>query len=247
MKKAFFIDLDFTGGYYAIHLRYKMTDQQQKINPNLQIEIFEYVSKYMSDKGIRVLFGQKTDSLFVILPQKQLGKRTVEYVIYPFMSYLRKALIHTVWFAGISSMHSKVIEEVQEAFKEADTALKFSTKESPVTFFNELGILGIFVSEGNKFAIRKLAQLTLGNLYNNLDQSKVELIETLYVFLTHSGSFEQIAEQLSISNSGLRYRLNKIANLIGNDFRDPEIKFQLLLSLKALMLLGDEWQGIQTE
>jgi DNA-binding PucR family transcriptional regulator len=245
MKKAFFIDLDFTGGYYAIHLKYIISDNQNNLNPNLQIEIFECVSKYMSDKGIHVLVGQKADSLFIILPQKQLGKKIVEHVIYPFMSFLRKALIDTEWFAGISLMHNKVLEEVKEAFKEAHTAVKLSTKGSPVTFFYELGILGVLINEDNKLAIRKIAQLALGDLYINLDQSKVELIKTLYIFLTNGGNFEQTSEQLSISVNGVRYRLNKITNLIGNDFRDPERSFQLLLSLKALILLEDESLKIQ--
>ena len=245
MKKAFFIDLDFTGGFYAIHLKYKVTDEQNKLNPHFSIEVLESVAKYMSDIGIRVLIGQRLDSLLLLLPQKQLGEKKVGHVMYPFMSFLRKTLKDTVWFVGISSIHNKVLEEVKEAFKEAYTAVKLSTKETPVTFFHELGILGVLVNEDNKIAIRKIAELTLGNLYKNLDQDKVELIDTLYTFLTNGGNFEQTAEQLALSISGLRYRLNKITNLIGSDFRDPERSFQLLLSLKALMVLEDDWLEIK--
>ena len=243
MSKAFFIDLDFTGGYHAIHLKYRMSTKQNTMNPGFHNEIFEYVTKYMSDKGIHVLIGQKTNSLLLLLPQKQLGEKKVEHVIYPFMSFLRKKLKGTDWYAGISSMHSNVFEEVKEAFKEAQTAVKLSTKDTPITFFHELGILGVLVSEDNTIAIRKIAQRTLGDLYKNLDQSKVELMETLYTFLSNGGNFEQTAEQLAISISGLRYRLNKITNLIGSEFRDPESRFQLLLSLKALIILEDEMLG----
>ena len=245
MSKAFFIDLDFTGGYHAIHLKYKVPTKQNTMNPGFHNEIFEYVTKYMSDKGIHVLIGQKTNSLLLLLPQKQLGEKKVEHVIYPFMSFLRKKLKGTDWYAGISSMHSNVFEEVKEAFKEAQTAVKLSTKDTPITFFHELGILGVLVSEDNTIAIRKIAQRTLGDLYKNLDQSKVELMETLYTFLSNGGNFEQTAEQLAISISGLRYRLNKITNLIGSEFRDPESRFQLLLSLKALIILEDEMLEIQ--
>ena len=73
LKKAFFIDLDFTGGYHAIHLKY--TETQQQTNPKHHTEIFEHVTKFMSDKGIHVLIGQKPDSLLLLLPQKQLGKK----------------------------------------------------------------------------------------------------------------------------------------------------------------------------
>ncbi|MBB6446642.1 XylR N-terminal domain-containing protein [Bacillus benzoevorans] len=244
LQKAFFIDLDFTGGYYALHLKYHITAGPNKLNPNFHNEIFECVTKYMSEQNIRVLIGQKTDSLQLLLPQKQLGGKQIGQMMYPFMSFLRKRLKDTVWFAGISLMHSKVLEEVQGAFREAYTAVKLSTREVPMTFFQELGILGVLITQDNKVAIRNMAELTLGNLYKDLDQGKVELIGTLYTFLTNGGNFEQTAEQLAISISGLRYRLTKITSFLGSDLREPERRFQLLLALKALIILDDEWLEI---
>jgi len=245
MSRALFIELDFTGGYHAIQLKYIVPNKQDKLNPGLHNEIFESVTKYMSDKGIHVLIGEKTDSLLLLLPVKQLGEKKVEHVIYPFMSYLRKRLREIGWYAGVSSKYDRVLDEVKGAFNEAYTAVKLSTKDTPVTFFYELGILGVLVNDENKTAIRKLAEWTLGDLYKNLDESKVELIGTLYSFLTNGGNFEQTAEQLSISISGLRYRLNKITKLLGSDFRDPERRFQLLLALKSLIVLEDEWLDIR--
>jgi DNA-binding PucR family transcriptional regulator len=236
--------LDFTEGYHAIFLQYKVTKNHDKQGHAFHNEIFENVTKYMSDKGINILIGQKTDSLLLLLPQKQFGGKKIEYVIHSFLSFLRKRLNYAIWFAGISSLYNKVIE-AKEAFKEAQTASKLSTRDNPVTAFSELGILGVLVSEENKQAIRQMAELTLGNLYKKLDKNKVELIETLYTFLTNGGNFEQTAEQLTISISGLRYRLSKITNILGDDFRDPERRFQLLLALKSLMVLEDDWLEIK--
>ena len=241
LQKAFFIDLDFTEGYYAIHLKYKSTSQSNKLNPSFHNEIFESVTKYMADNHIRVLIGQKTDSLLLLLPQKQLGEKAVNQIINPFMAFLRKRLRNTMWFAGISLKHNKILEEVKGAVREASTAVKLATNETPVIFFQELGILGVLITQDNKVAIRNMAELTLGNLYKDMDQGKVELIQTLYTFLTNGGNFEQTAEQMAISISGLRYRLTKITNLLGSEFRDPERRFQLLLSLKALIILEEEW------
>ena len=162
--------MDFTGGYHAVHVKYTESNQQKNHNPKYHNEIFEHVTKYMSDKGIHVLIGQKPDSLLLLLPQKQLGEKTVEHVIYPLMSFLRKRLIETVCLVGVSSMHNSVLEEVKEAFKEAHTAVKLSSKENPIVFFHELGILGVLVNDENKRAIQKIAQLTLGDLYKNMDQ-----------------------------------------------------------------------------
>ena len=74
MSKAFFIDLDFTGGYHAIHLKYKVSTKQNTLNPSFHNEIFEYVTKYMSDKGIHVLIGQKTEQFIVTFTSKTIGR-----------------------------------------------------------------------------------------------------------------------------------------------------------------------------
>ena len=179
----------------AVHLKYKESNDKYNMDPSYHNEIFENVTKYMSNNEIHVLMGQKTDSLLLLLPQKQLGEKTIQSVIYPFMSFLRKRLHDADWFVGISSMHSSVLEEVKEAFEEAETAVKLTTKDTPVLCFTELGILGVVVNEGNKIAIRKMAQLMLGNLIKDLNQNRVELVKTLYVFLTNGGNLEQTAEQ----------------------------------------------------
>ncbi len=145
--------------------------------------------------------------------------------------------------AGISSKYIQIVD-AKEAFEEARTAVRLSTKEDPVTTFSELGILGVLINEDNKQAIRKIIKMTLGCLYENINQSKIELIETLYNFLVNGGNLEQTAQNLTLSISGLRYRLNKITNLLDCELRDPELQFQLLLSIKALKIVDPEWEGV---
>lgn len=61
----------------------------------------------------------------------------------------------------------------------------------------------------------------------------------MYIFLQNGGNLENTRMQLSLSMSGLRYRLEKIELLVGHDIRDPNINYQLLLSLQVLMASGD--------
>ena len=52
---------------------------------------------------------------------------------------------------------------------------------------------------------------------------KNELVKTLYVFLANGGNLEKTAMDITLSLSGLRYRLQKIEELLGHDLRDPFI------------------------
>jgi len=66
-----------------------------------------------------------------------------------------------------------------------------------------------------------------------------ELLKTLYVFLSNGGKLQQTMDDLSLSMSGLMYRINKIETLINKDLRDSSQSYQLLLILDSLMALGE--------
>ncbi|BCJ88260.1 helix-turn-helix domain-containing protein [Effusibacillus dendaii] len=52
-------------------------------------------------------------------------------------------------------------------------------------------------------------------------------VQALYVFLVNGGNLEQTANDLSLSMSGLRYRIQKIETLIGQELRNPIVNYQL--------------------
>jgi DNA-binding PucR family transcriptional regulator len=124
--------------------------------------------------------------------------------------------------------------------EEACSAVRLSSRDEPISFFSDLGVLGILINDQNEQAIKKMVRDQLGVLYENLDINKLELIETLYHFLEQGGNLDQTAESLALSKSGLRYRLNKITDLLDRDLRDPQGQFQLMMALKALKIVEHE-------
>ena len=243
MKKAVFLQMDISRDYHVIVLQYTLKNNTQQSELTLHEYIFETVSSYFTEKEMKVLIGQRHDSLLLLLPVNQLNKKKIEHVILGLLSCIRKTVKNSLFLAGISSKYSKIVD-AKEAVEEARTAVRLSTKEDPVTAFNELGILGVLINDNNEKAIRKIIKVSLGCLYENIDQNKIELIETLYNFLINGGNLEQTAHNLALSISGLRYRLNKITNLLDCELRDPEIQFQLLLSIKALKIVDSEWKKV---
>ena len=243
MKKAVFLQVDLSGEYYAIYLQYNLRNATQQDELTIHEQIFETASNYFLERNMNLLMGQRHDSLLILLPINQLNKKKTEHIISGLLSYTRKKVRNSRVLAGISSKYIQIVD-AKEAFEEARTAVRLSTKEDPVTTFSELGILGVLINEDNKQAIRKIIKMTLGCLYENINQSKIELIETLYNFLVNGGNLEQTAQNLTLSISGLRYRLNKITNLLDCELPDPELQFQLLLSIKALKIVDPEWEGV---
>lgn len=240
MKKAGYIQLNLSGDYHIVWISYNFTNRKEEMGLTLHHHTFEATSSYFTEMGINVLICQRTDSLILLIPENQLNRKEIQDVIHSLLSYLKRKVKNTIFLAGISSMNSNIIEAVA-AVEEARSAARLSTRETPITAFSDLGIIGVLINEQNESAVRKIIRVTLGNLCVNQDQNKIELQETLYNFLINGGNLELTAEHLALSVSGLRYRLNKIMEILGRrDLREPEVQFQMLLALKAQKIMDKE-------
>lgn len=198
------------------------------------------VSAYLrEEENINVLIGQRPDTLILLITEKQVPQQNLEKTTRALVSFLKKHIKNALFLAGISSQNSNILE-AGVAMEEACSAVRLSSRDEPITLFGDLGMLGILINDQNEQAIKKMIRDYLGVLYENLDKNKLELIETLYHFLDQGGNLDQTAESLALSKSGLRYRLNKITDLLDCDLRDPQRQFQLMMALKALKIVEHE-------
>ncbi|WP_419887754.1 helix-turn-helix domain-containing protein [Neobacillus niacini] len=240
MRKADYIQLDLSDYYHIVALTYKFLNKCDEKEFTLHKKTFEMVSAYFrEEENLNVIIGQRPDTLILLITENQVTQQNMEKMIRTLVAFLKKETKHALFLAGISSQNSNILE-AGVAMEEACSAVRLSSRDEPITFFSDLGMLGILINDQNEQAIRKMIRDQLGVLYENLDKNKLELIETLYHFLEQGGNLEQTAESLALSKSGLRYRLNKITDLLNRDLRDPQRQFQLMMALKALKIVEHE-------
>jgi len=80
----------------------------------------------------------------------------------------------------------------------------------------------------------------IGALLKYDENHQAQLIPTLYEFLNHHCNVERTARSMNISISGLKYRLQRIEEIIGQHPKDPQISFNLQLALNILQIAGKE-------
>lgn len=155
-----------------------------------------------------------------------------------YLDYLSKEFPFTNFLAGISLLTEK-IGDAKDSYEEARTALRMAGPKNRIVSFEKLGMMGPLINANNEKEIKRIASYTLGSLSENINEKKKELLHTLYVFLLNGGNLEQTAADIALSLSGLRYRLQKIEDLLEKDLRNPATNYQLLLALQALILIGE--------
>ncbi|OZI10724.1 PucR family transcriptional regulator [Bacillaceae bacterium SAS-127] len=234
LKRASLISFDLSKAYYLIVVQYEVAAKDIKKELAFYEQMLETTASFFKEAGLNALVGQR-DSAIIVLLSEPSGD--VSALCRAFLKELSNHCFKVECHAGISLRNDRIFH-AQEAYEEALTALRMATRHMPVVSFESLGIVGILINSNNEAAVEKIAKYTLGKLYDKLDEKKIELLNTLYIFLLNGGNLEATADELALSVSGLRYRMSKIDQMLDVSLRDAEATFQLLLSLKSLKSIG---------
>lgn len=128
--------------------------------------------------------------------------------------------------------------------REAVQALSlYSCWRKPVLFYEELGIFQLLLNLNDGHTLEQFVRNYLGPVLD-YDQAKgSELMATLNVYLDHDGSKQIAAQKLFIVRQSLYYRLEKIKELLGEDFMAPENRIAIQVALRAYRLLRPDKAG----
>ncbi|OCT13709.1 CdaR family transcriptional regulator [Paenibacillus pectinilyticus] len=103
----------------------------------------------------------------------------------------------------------------------------------PKPFYHELHIYKLI------YLLKQTGQLTayidgyIGGILAYDREKNGQLLRTLHVYLTLSGSKQETAKELFIVRQTLYHRLDKIAAILGDDFMKPQKRIALELALHA--------------
>lgn len=147
----------------------------------------------------------------------------------------------------ISSMHLLIgigstythLTQVHQSYQEAIQAISlYPCYEKNILYFEELGVFQLLFHITDRKVLESFVTGYLGPLLKHDQERGSELVRTLQVFLDHDGSKQLAAQKLFIVRQSLYYRLEKISELLGPEFIQPEKKLALQVALRAFQLLN---------
>ena len=230
------LNIDASGDYHIAYLALGYSEINKEDNLSTFTNIYEEVAQFFQERSYEVLQVQRANGILCFIPESadhalMLNGPTIFY------ERIKRSYPKIHCHVGVSSTCND-LSSVTDQMKEAMTAARFTTTHQPTMYFKELGILGILVHSQEEKAIRKIAELQLGELYGTSEQ-QLDYMLTLYEFLMNGGNLELTSANLQLSVSGLRYRINRIGEIAKVDLRDSQKQFDLLLALKALKVIGE--------
>ncbi len=137
--------------------------------------------------------------------------------------------------AGKSHLH---LRNAYSGYQEAIQALSlYACYKKPILFYEELGVFQLLLNLNDGKTLQAFIRNYLGPIIDYDEARGSELLTTLKVYLDHDGSKQIAAQKLFIVRQSLYYRLEKIAELLGEDFMSPENRISIQVALRAYQLL----------
>lgn len=138
---------------------------------------------------------------------------------------------------GNSSNH---LSQVKKSLEQAQQALKIAalkgTSNSIVTYA-KLGAMKLLLKIHDRQELEYFYQETLGPLLTHEQEGGPDLIDTLVVFLQENGHAVKAAEKLFIHRNTLKYRLQRVEEVLGLDLSDSNARLTIQIALMAGRLL----------
>jgi hypothetical protein len=86
--------------------------------------------------------------------------------------------------------------------------------------------------------LRAFVEETLGPLREHDEVAAMPLLETLESFVAHGGRLRETASDMYVHRNTLAYRLDRAAEILGADLREPRTRLAIELALRARGLVG---------
>jgi purine catabolism regulator len=143
--------------------------------------------------------------------------------------------------AGVGRSYKKFMDAYL-SYREAQDVLRIDNlaQKSLGPFYEDIGIYRLLLHLENDSVAQLFIDDYLGPLIEQ-DRSKgSELVYTLKVYFDNHGSKQISAQKLYLTRQTLYHRLNKIKELIGDNFTSPEKRLSIEVAVRAYQLLNPD-------
>lgn len=176
--------------------------------------------------------------LVVLLPTEASShpgqKKEILALMDIFFAQLAATELNNRVICGVGQTYTKATD-LFRSYQEAKVSLELGTLMGiTVPFFSDTGVERIFYKHDFE-DLKEYYSHVLGELHKH-DNEELSLISILESFAENQFEVTKTAEALFLHRNTLRYRLNKIENILGRSLNDSHTRFDIMAALKIKRL-----------
>jgi len=232
-KISYYLKFNSASSYWMLTLDRDMKENEIAFNE----ELIRYINLFLNERNINSMVSQKLDKIIILIeyPTFENLNITESKFINQLLKHCSRRFSKYRFFIGVSTVIQEFMD-VSVLYNETVTALRTINEQSNISYFKELGIESIMFQMQDDVLIERFVNQHIGKLLA-IDK-EFDLIKTLYAYIDNGNSINNTAKKMSMSISGLRYRLTKISEILNHDLTDTQASFSIYLAINILKSKG---------
>lgn len=195
----------------------------------------------------KLLGADKSDSIIVLLPYEKniepaQARENAMHVAECIRCEVERRLAPLTVSVGVSRIAS-TLHDIPDAYRQATQAMALGRRvfgPNVSTNFDDLGVFRVICDGPGSDEQRMFHDEWILPIIEYDRQRKTELVHTLRTYFQHNMNALESAKALFIHENTLRYRLNKIEEIIGKQLSSGETALNLWTALKLHMAMHPE-------
>lgn len=237
-KYAQYLQLNPEDAYWMFTLE-RAIDDSKNLKKEIQRNetLIRHIHSFFSDHHIHVTVSQIDMKIIVLVEQSSFQRLLIsrESLIDELLVELKQTINDTLIYVGVSSIVDHIYD-ICILYEESLAALKAKQDRKSIYFYEDLELESLLFQVPDESLIDRFVQRRLGKL---LEEDKdFELIKTFYAFVENGINIKNTAKAIAMSVSGLRYRLDRISEILDLDYDDTKSVLSVYMAIKVLIAKG---------
>ena len=236
-KITYYLDFNPSSTYWMLTLERNGNEGDIEHEITFNEELIRHINLFFNERNINSIVSQKHNKVIILIEYPTFENLHIEKSTFvnQLLKHCLRRFNNYSFKIGVSSVIQK-FSQIGVLYNETLAALCATNKQKNIYYFEELGIESVLFQIQDDLLIERFVNRHIGKLLE-VDK-EFELIKTLYAYINNGTSINNTAKDLSMSISGLRYRLTKISEILDNDFENTQNVFSIYLAINILKVKG---------
>ncbi|MER1986472.1 MAG: helix-turn-helix domain-containing protein [Solibacillus sp.] len=237
-KIAYYLKFPPTEKYWMLTVEKSIISEYEQNELQLNEELIRHIHGFFKERNINAIVSQKLNQIIILIAYtsfEALRSKRDTFLQQLHKHCSRRFKKHTLAI-GVSSVID-TMDQLSIIYNETLAALRVKNKQKSIYYFEDLELESLLFQLDDDTIVSRFVQKELGHLVS-VDKD-FDLTKTLYAYIESGMNINSTAKILSMSISGLRYRLSKISDLLNIQLDDTKKLFSIYMALKILRAKGE--------
>ncbi|WP_010237390.1 PucR family transcriptional regulator [Clostridium arbusti] len=212
----------------------KITDEEAiiEIKQNIEQIILNVMNKWRK----KILYVMQRDSIILMMPVREWNNNydTIESIAEDIIKGVKEKFNDLTVSIGIGCKFNE-LKDFKKSVDQAQKALKIVKvcgEKSSVKKYSKVGIYRMFFQMDNQEEMKEIYHETLDKLIEYDEKSESDLFKTLEAYVAEGANLGRAAEKLFIHRNTMKYRMNKMEEILKCDLKDINTLLEFAEAIK---------------